>query len=175
MLKRALGNTGWSAGVIGYGAWGIGGQWGSVEDKVAIDSIKAAYESGVNFFDTADAYGEPLGRSEEMMKVALKGVRDKVIIATKVGNFARRYGHGLSFTTTDHVHLCCDASLYRLGTDCIDLYQCHLGTAPDYTIFIEAFETLLQRGKDSGLWDLDQLSDFGRTVQPERQVRGHSA
>jgi aryl-alcohol dehydrogenase-like predicted oxidoreductase len=81
------------------------------------------------------------------MKIALRGVRDKVIIATKVGNFARRHGHGLSFATTDHVHLCCDASLYRLGIDCIDLYQCHLGSAPDYTIFLEAFEELAKRGK----------------------------
>jgi myo-inositol catabolism protein IolS len=147
MIKRALGKTGWTVSAIGYGAWGIGGQWGSVEDQVAIDSIKAALDSGMNFLDTADAYGEPLGRSEELMKVALKAVRAKVIIATKVGNFARRYGHGLSFATTDHVELCCDASLYRLGIDCIDLYQCHLGTAPDYTIFIEAFETLVKRGK----------------------------
>jgi aryl-alcohol dehydrogenase-like predicted oxidoreductase len=147
MLHRTLGKTGWKIGIIGYGAWGIGGQWGPVQDKTAIDSIKAAYDSGVNFYDTADAYGEPLGRSEELMKVALKGLRDQVIIATKVGNYARRHGHGLSFATPDHVYLCCDASLYRLGTDCIDLYQCHLGTAPDYSVFIEAFEMLVKRGK----------------------------
>jgi aryl-alcohol dehydrogenase-like predicted oxidoreductase len=147
MIQRVLGKTGWTVGAIGYGAWGIGGQWGNVEDQIGIDSIRAALDSGVNFFDTADAYGEPLGRSEELLKAALKGVRDRVILATKVGNFARRHGHGLSFATPDHVYLCCDASLYRLGTDFIDLYQCHLGNAPDYTIFLEAFETLIQRGK----------------------------
>ncbi|HEY7090170.1 MAG TPA: aldo/keto reductase [Tepidisphaeraceae bacterium] len=147
MIKRTLGKTGWTVNAMGFGAWGVGGQWGPVEDRVAIDAIKAAYDAGVNFFDTADAYGEPLGRSEELMKVALKGVRDKVLIATKVGNFARRYNHPLPYTSTDHVDLCCDASLYRLGIDCIDLYQCHLGNAPDYSIFVEAFENLIKRGK----------------------------
>jgi aryl-alcohol dehydrogenase-like predicted oxidoreductase len=147
MIKRTLGKTGWTVTAIGFGAWGVGGQWGSVEDQTAIDAIRAAYDSGMNFFDTADAYGEPIGRSEELMKVALKGLRDKVIIATKVGNFARRYGHALAYSTPEHVELCCDASLYRLGIDCIDLYQCHLGSAPDYSVFIEAFETLIKRGK----------------------------
>lgn len=147
MITRTLGKTGWTVPAIGFGAWGVGGQWGPVEDSIAIDTIKAAYDAGVRFFDTADAYGEPPGRSEELMKAALKGVRDQVIIATKVGSYARRHGHGLAFTTPLHVALCCDASLHRLGTDYIDLYQCHLGTAPDYSVFLEGFETLLQRGK----------------------------
>src|SRR5262245_50495437 len=103
MIQRTLGKTGWNIGVIGFGAWGVGGQWGTVEDQTAIDAIKAAYDAGMNFFDTADGYGEPPGRSEELMKHALRGLRDKVIVATKVGNFARRQGHGLPFTSPMHV------------------------------------------------------------------------
>jgi len=147
MIHRTLGKTNWNVGAIGFGAWGVGGQWGDVDDHTAIDAIKTTYDAGVNFFDTADGYGEPPGRSEELMKPALKGVRDKVIIATKVGHFASRQGHSLSYSSPLHIHLCCDASLYRLGTDYIDLYQCHLQEAPDYGVFIEAFEDLVKRGK----------------------------
>src|SRR3954467_12826083 len=67
MIFRTLGKTGWRVGASGFGAWGVGGEWGSVEDATAIDTIKAALDAGVNFFDTADAYGEPPGRSEELM------------------------------------------------------------------------------------------------------------
>lgn len=147
MLKRVLGKTGWMVGVVGFGAWGIGGQWGHVEDQLAIDTIRAAVDAGVNFFDTADAYGQPPGRSEELLKRALRGLREKVFIASKVGNFARRQGHPLPYTSPLHVELCCDASLHRLGVDYLDLYQCHLGDAPDYSVFLEAFQMLIQKGK----------------------------
>ena len=147
MIQRTLGKTGWTVSAIGFGAWGVGGQWGAVEEQTAIDTIRAALDAGVNFFDTADGYGEPMGRSEELIKTALKGVRDRVLIATKVGHFGRRYGHPLPYSHPAHIELCCDASLRRLGTDVIDLYQCHLGELPDYSVFVEAFEKLVERGK----------------------------
>src|SRR4051794_11099472 len=110
MIRKTLGKTGWDVAAIGFGAWGIAGQWGAVDRDVAIETVRAALDSGVNFFDTADAYGEPPGLSEELLKLALRGVeRDKVILATKVGNFGRRAGHPLSFTSPLHVELCCDA------------------------------------------------------------------
>ena len=147
MLTRTLGKTGWSVSVIGFGAWGIGGQWGHVGHSSAIETIQAAYGTGVNFFDTADAYGDPPGLSEERVSEALRQVRDKVYIATKVGNFARRSGHALSYASPLHIELCCDASLHRLRTDVIDLYQCHIGDLKAPDVFLEAFNTLLTKGK----------------------------
>jgi myo-inositol catabolism protein IolS len=151
MLQRTFPKTDWQVGVIGFGAWGIGGQWGPVELEVAEQTLLTAIESGMNFLDTADAYGEPVGTSERIIGQVLQRekLRDQVILATKVGNFGRRSGHPLRFTDPLHVELCCEASLYRLRTDCIDLYQCHLGspTADETEVFLEAFDRLLTAGK----------------------------
>jgi aryl-alcohol dehydrogenase-like predicted oxidoreductase len=142
-----LGNTGWRVSVIGFGGWGIGGQWGPVEENSALAAVRAAADAGGNFFDTADAYGEPPGLSEELMGRALQPIRAKVYIATKVGNWARRLGHALSYNNPYDIYLCCDASLHRLKTDYIDLYQCHLGDLRKPDVFLEAFGQLVQRGK----------------------------
>ncbi|MCS7187910.1 MAG: aldo/keto reductase [Armatimonadota bacterium] len=149
MQYRVLGKTGWQVSVIGLGTWNIGGQWGEVDDRTAITTIWRAFECGVNFFDTADAYGEPPGRSEELLGKALQGIREEVFIATKVGNWARRHGHPLPYTSTLHIIACCHASLYRLRTDYIDLYQCHIGnpTNAEVDVFLEAFERLKEQGK----------------------------
>ncbi len=149
MRYRVLGKTGWEVSVIGFGSWNIGGQWGEVDDRTALATIWRAYECGVNFFDTADAYGEPPGRSEELLGKALQGIRHEVFIATKVGNWARRHGHPLPYTSPLHIIACCHASLYRLRTDYIDLYQCHIGnpTEEEVTVFMEAMEQLKEQGK----------------------------
>jgi len=146
---RKLGKTEWHVSAIGLGTWNIGGQWGEVDDRTALATIWRAYECGVNFFDTADAYGEPPGRSEELLGKALQGIRHEVFIATKVGNWARRHGHPLPYTSPLHIIVCCHASLYRLRTDYIDLYQCHIGNPTDAEIdvFLEAFERLKEQGK----------------------------
>lgn len=147
MQHRTLGNTGWSVSVIGLGSWGLGGQWGPVEQADAVATLRAAYDAGVNFFDTADAYGDPPGLSEHLIALALHDVRDRVLIASKVGNWARRMGHPLPYTDALHVELCCDASLHRLKTDCIDLYQNHIGNTEQIDVFLEAFDRLIHKGK----------------------------
>jgi aryl-alcohol dehydrogenase-like predicted oxidoreductase len=149
MRYRRLGKTGWQVSVIGVGCWGIGGQWGEVDDRTAIATLWRAFENGVNFFDTADAYGEPPGRSEELVGKAFQGIRHEVFIATKVGNWARRHGHPLPYTSPLHIIACCHASLYRLRTDYIDLYQCHIGNPTDaeVEVFLDAFERLKEQGK----------------------------
>ena len=106
MLKRQLGKTGFTVPAVAFGAWNVGGQWGDVSDAQAVATINAAYDAGVTFFDVADAYGEPPGRSEELLGRALKPVRDRVLIASKVGNFARRQQQPLQYTSPLHVHLC---------------------------------------------------------------------
>lgn len=147
MLYRTFGKTGWKVSVVGFGAWGISGQWGEVDDATAVETVRAAFDAGVNVFDSADSYGEPPGRSEELLGKALHDVRDKVYLVTKVGYFASRAGHNLPYTHPLHIELCCDASLHRLRTDTIDLYLCHRSGIDNFDIFIEAFEALLTKGK----------------------------
>ena len=145
MKYRTLGRTGWDVSAVSMGCWGIGGQWGPVEEKQAIDTIRAALDAGVNLFDTADAYG--MGQSEFYTGKALESVRSEVYIATKVGNWARRYNDAPQLNSIYSIINCCHASLYRLGTDYIDLYQCHVGKPEHPEIFVEAFELLKKEGK----------------------------
>ena len=145
MNYRMLGKTGFKVSEISMGCWGIGGQWGPVKEKEAISTIHAAYDSGVNLFDTADAYG--LGQSEFYTGKALRGIREDVFIATKVGNWARRFGDAPGLKTIHSIINCCHASLYRLGTDYIDLYQCHVSVPENPELFVEAFEVLKKQGK----------------------------
>src|SRR5215216_3334622 len=104
MEKRKLGRSGLEVTVLTQGCWQAGkSQWSNVTDEDSIAALRAAYESGVNFFDTAEVYGN--GHSETIVAQALKGVRDEVLIATKVGahNMAR-----------DKVFAACEGSLGRL-------------------------------------------------------------
>lgn len=127
------------------GCWAIGGQWGEVSERQAIATVHAALDAGVNLFDTADSYG--LGRSEELLGKALADRRDAAYVATKAGNWARRAGDPPGLKSIYSIVNCCHASLYRLGIDAIDLYQCHVGTPERPEIFVEAFELLKQQGK----------------------------
>ena len=166
METRTFGKTGWEVGAIGLGCWNIGGQWGDVDEATAIATIHTAVDAGMNLIDTADAYGIPPGLSEELVGKAIKGRRNEVLIATKVGNYARRDGHALTYDSPTHVTLCCDASLGRMGIDVIDLYQCHLANLDDPTIFLEAFAELKAKGKirEYGIStnDVEVLKRFNR-------------
>lgn len=145
MQYRTLGKTGWKVSAVSMGCWGIGGQWGPVEEKQAVDTINAALDAGVNLFDTADGYG--CGQSELYTGKALKNKRSDVYIATKVGNWGRRQDDPLGYKSIFSIINCCHASLYRLDTDYIDLYQCHIGSPENPEIFVEAFELLKEQGK----------------------------
>ncbi len=145
MRYRTLGKTGWKVSAVSMGCWALGGQWGEISESDAIATVHAAQDAGVNLFDTADSYG--LGVSEERLGKALKGRREGVYIATKVGNWARRVNDAPLLNSIYSVINCCHASLHRLGIDTIDLYQCHIGSPERPEIFIEAFELLKQQGK----------------------------
>ena len=127
------------------GCWGIGGQWGEVSERQAIRTVHAALDAGVNLFDTADSYG--LGQSEILLGKALADRRSAGYVATKVGNWARRQDDPPGLKSIYSIIGCCHASLYRLGTDTIDLYQCHVGSPERPEIFVEAFELLKEQGK----------------------------
>jgi myo-inositol catabolism protein IolS len=145
MKYRTLGKTGWDVSVVSMGCWGIGGQWGPVEEKDAIAAIETARENGVNLFDTADAYG--MGRSEEIVGKVLGKRPDDIYVATKVGNWGRRFDDVLPYNSVHSIYESCHASLYRLKTEVIDLYQCHIQKPDHPDVFLEAFEELKKQGK----------------------------
>src|SRR5690554_5298321 len=125
MQYRKLGKNGPEISVIGFGSWAIGGDWGGQDDQLSIDSVRAALDAGVTFYDTAAVYGR--GHSEEVMGKALKNDRSKVILATKCGLVWDVNGNGSNSKngTYDSILREADASLRRLNTDYIDLYQMH--------------------------------------------------
>lgn len=147
MKFRTLGKTGWNVSAVGMGCWGLGGQFGEISEQQAIGTLDAAFDAGCNFFDTADQYGVEPGTSEMFIGKWLKERRDKVCIATKVGNWAGRQNAPLQYTHPLHIINCCHASLHRLQTDHIDVYQCHLGHPENPDIFLEAFAKLKEQGK----------------------------
>lgn len=152
MKYRKLGRTGLEVSEIGYGAWGIGGGWGPLDDEMALRALGKARELGVNFFDTALGYGD--GHSENLIGKALAGERDKVIIATKIPPKTYRWPvlphEPLSETfPADWIVECTEKSLKNLKTDYIDLQQLHAWTDA-YTYqdeWYEAFLRLKEQGK----------------------------
>ena len=145
MRYRILGKTGWKVSAVSMGCWALGGNWGEISEARAAETVHAAIDAGVNLFDTADSYG--LGQSELFLGKALKGRRNDVYIATKVGNWARRADDPPGLKSIYSVIECCHASLYRLGMETIDLYQCHVGVPENPEIFVEAFTLLKKEGK----------------------------
>ena len=83
MNYRTLGRTGWKVSEISFGAWAIGGAWGNVDDRESIAALHAALDGGVNFFDTADVYGD--GHSERLLAKLKRERKEKIYIATKAG------------------------------------------------------------------------------------------
>jgi aryl-alcohol dehydrogenase-like predicted oxidoreductase len=153
MKYRKLGKNGPEISVIGFGSWAIGGggwasAWGDQDDQLSIESIRAALDAGVTFYDTAAAYG--LGHSEEIVGQALKGDRQKVILATKCGLVWDEDKKITKNGTYDSVINEAEASLRRLGTDYIDLYQMHWPDTDQHAPAEEtmrAMEKLVQDGK----------------------------
>jgi aryl-alcohol dehydrogenase-like predicted oxidoreductase len=128
MIKKKLGNSDLEITPIGVGAWAMGGggwafSWGPQDDNESIAAIRAAFEKGVNWIDTAAVYG--LGHSEEVVARAIEGITPRPYVFTKcarVWNEERQIGKRLK---ADSVRAECEASLRRLKLDCIDLYQIH--------------------------------------------------
>jgi aryl-alcohol dehydrogenase-like predicted oxidoreductase len=134
MEKQRIGSSDLESSIIGLGCNNFG--W-RIEYEDAEKVVHAALDAGITFFDTADIYDA--GRSEEMLGKALKGRRDEVIIATKVGGSMGEGGMGAN-SSRDHILKSCDESLKRLGTEHIDLYQIH--TPDPNTPFEETMEAL---------------------------------
>lgn len=157
MLTREIGASGIEASAIGLGTWAIGGwMWGGTDEAKSIAAIQASVDAGVTLIDTAPAYGQ--GVAEDIVGKALKGRRDKVVLATKCGLVwhTQKGNHFFDYDGKPvHRYLGKDAiiheveqSLTRLGTDYIDHYITHWQdpTTP-IAETMEALETLKQQGK----------------------------
>jgi aryl-alcohol dehydrogenase-like predicted oxidoreductase len=164
MFTRKLGKSEIEVSAMGMGCWAIGGPWtydnaeddpypagwGTVDDKESIQAIHAGLDRGITFFDTAANYGA--GHSEHVLGKALKGKRDKVVIATKFGYVVdeeRKHVANIQDVVVGNIRQDCENSLRRLGTDVIDLYQFHVGNydparAPAVR---EVLEELAKEGK----------------------------
>ena len=156
-FTKQLGKSGIEVSAMGLGCWAIGGPfwldgkadgWGEVDDDESIRAIQQALKLGVNFFDTADVYGT--GHSERIVGRAVEGNRDKVVIATKFGFTYDEETRQVAGTNVspDYIRWACEASLRRLNTDYIDLYQLHCGASPEE---VEAMLDTLERLHSEGL------------------------
>jgi aryl-alcohol dehydrogenase-like predicted oxidoreductase len=121
MNYRTLGRTGWKVSEISFGTWAIGGSWGDVSDRDSLAALHAALDGGVNFFDTADVYGD--GRSERLMAKLKKERKEKFYVATKAGRrLPEQTPEGYR---RKNLTAWIERSLKNLDADAIDLLQLH--------------------------------------------------
>jgi aryl-alcohol dehydrogenase-like predicted oxidoreductase len=122
MHYRTFGRTGWKVSEIGFGAWAIGGGWGEVSDKDALDALRTGLDQGMNFIDTADVYGD--GRSERLVAQVLKERRnERIYVATKAGR--RLNPHVPEGFTRANLTSFVERSLRNLEVDALDVVQLH--------------------------------------------------
>jgi aryl-alcohol dehydrogenase-like predicted oxidoreductase len=158
MMMRSLGRSGMAVSALGLGCWAIGGPfwrgdmpsgWGEVDDAESMRAIHAALDAGVTFFDTSDVYGA--GHSERVLGEALQGRRSSVVIATKWGSLFDEQTRQITGADPSpaYVAQACEASLRRLRTDYIDVYQWHLGNEAVESVpaVLAALEELVAVGK----------------------------
>ena len=146
MKYRVFGKTNWKVSEVGLGTWQLGGMdWGDVSEKDAIEVLQKTVERGVNFFDTADVYGD--GRSEQITGRFLKKSDKKVYVATKFGR--RLNPHVSSGYTRENLEMFLNRSLKNLGLDTIDLIQLHCPPTDLYykpEVF-EILDSFVEQGK----------------------------
>ncbi len=149
MNFRELGQTGIQVSTIGMGCWAIVGglNWGDQDKGDSLAALKAAYDAGITFFDTAEMYGD--GYSEQLIAEALSGVRDKIVIASKVSP--------QNFAPVD-LREACERSLRNLKTDYLDLYQLHW---PNRNVPIDDSMNELIKLKEEGKIRSYGVSNFG--------------
>jgi aryl-alcohol dehydrogenase-like predicted oxidoreductase len=145
MEKRTLGKNGPKVSAIGLGCMSLSGIYGKNDDEAGVALVQHAIDRGMDFLDSSDMYG--WGHNEQLLGRALKGRRDRVVLATKFGQVKTATGQGVD-GRPQYVIEACDASLKRLGVDVIDVYYQH---RVDTTVPIEdtvgAMAKLVAQGK----------------------------
>ncbi len=121
MKYREFSNLGWKVSEIGIGCWAIGSEWGDVSVEDAKEALYTSIDNGINFFDTADVYGD--GRSEKIISEVLKNSNEQIYVATKAGR--RLNPHNADGYNLKNIESFIDRSLSNLGVDIIDLVQLH--------------------------------------------------
>ena len=145
MQYRELGRTAWKVSEISFGAWAIGADWGSVDDRESLAALHRAIDLGVNFIDTADVYGD--GHSEQLIARVRKERPEELIVATKAGR--RLSPHVADGYNAENLTRFVERSLRNLETDCLDLVQLHCPPSEVYyrpEVF-GALDDLVQAGK----------------------------
>ncbi|MCZ8519629.1 MULTISPECIES: aldo/keto reductase [Paenibacillus] len=176
MEKKMLGTSGIEVSALGFGCWAVGGPfwldglpdgWGEVDDSESVRAIQRALELGIRLFDTADVYGT--GHSEEILGRALNGRRHEAVIATKFGytyDASTRHVYTRYDMSPEYIRNACEASLRRLGTDYIDLYQIHVGdiSLSELDSVIESLDRLKGQGwiraYGWSTWDSGRVAAF---------------
>jgi len=121
MKYREFSDLGWKVSEIGIGCWAIGSEWGDVSVEDAKEALYTSIDNGINFFDTADVYGD--GRSEKIISEVLKNSNEQIYVATKAGR--RLNPHNADGYNLKNIESFIDRSLSNLGVDIIDLVQLH--------------------------------------------------
>ncbi len=154
MKYRKLGKTDFEVSEVSFGAWAIGGSWGSVDDEASRQALQEAVRQGMNFFDTADVYGD--GRSERLVGELKKQTDSKIYIATKAGR--RLDPHRAEGYNRENLTAFVERSLKNLEVEKIDLLQLH---CPPTEVFYneEVFEVL------EDFVDQGKISNYGVSVE----------
>jgi aryl-alcohol dehydrogenase-like predicted oxidoreductase len=154
MQYRELGRTGWNVSTISFGAWAIGGTWGNVKDEESLAALHRALDLGVNFFDTADVYGD--GRSEQLLAKLRKERKEPFYVATKAGR--RLDPHVAAGYNKVNLTAFVERSLKNLEVEALDLVQLH---CPPTDVFYmpEVFDVL------DGLVKAGKLRHYGVSVE----------
>ena len=164
MKYRKFSDLGWDVSEIGLGCWEIGGSWGDVSEHDAREVLKKALDKGINFFDTADIYGN--GRSEKYLGELIKSTSEKIFVATKSGR--RLNPHSPEGYNLKNIEEFIDRSLINLGIDCIDLLQLHCPPSeicPKKETY-EMMDAIVQKGKVAHYGvSVHKLSDAMEAIQ----------
>ncbi len=145
MQYRELGRTGWNVSTISFGAWAIGGTWGTVQDEESLAALHRALDLGVNFFDTSDNYGD--GHSEQLLGKLRRERSEPFHIATKAGR--RLDPHVVSGYNRQNLTTFVESSLRNLGMEALDLLQLHCPPTQVYYMpeIFGVLDDLVQAGK----------------------------
>ena len=145
MKHRRFGRIGWQISEIGFGAWAVGGEWGTVDDGQSIAAMKRALELGVNFFDTADVYGD--GRSERLLGRLRRETKVPFHVATKAGR--RLTPHVAGGYNKENLTAFVERSLKNIGVESLELIQLHCPPTDTYyrPETFAAMDELVKAGK----------------------------